>query len=93
MASIEEQLHVRQTSHSLHKPYPDDAINMAEQARAIVITDSPGETLVRRFTEELDGDDNLEDATIAAQAHHDNAIRNEEDMRIRKLYEDADAPS
>ncbi|KAL9090014.1 MAG: hypothetical protein Q9165_005544 [Trypethelium subeluteriae] len=55
-----------------------------------ISVESQGETLVRRFTDTLDGNNTLEEATTAAQSQHDIATQNKEQLRMKKLYENTE---
>lgn len=46
------------------------------------------DTIVRRFTDSLDGATELERATITAQERHDAEEEREHDLRLRSYYED-----
>jgi hypothetical protein len=45
-------------------------------------------TLVRRFTDSLNGDTPLEEATISAQSEDDRILQESDERRLRRLYED-----
>lgn len=45
-------------------------------------------TLVRRFTDSLNGDTPLEEAAISAQSEDDRIIQESDERRLRRLYED-----
>lgn len=52
-----------------------------------------GQKILRRFTNDLDGQTTLERATIGAQQEQDAIEKEKADMRMRALYEDEDQPS
>lgn len=47
-----------------------------------------GEMLVRRFTDSLNGDTALEQATVAAQNQDDQIVQESHESRMRALYDD-----
>ncbi|RYC65181.1 hypothetical protein CHU98_g1062 [Xylaria longipes] len=68
--------------HGSHKPVPSSTVDVFEAERF------EGRVIIRRFTDELVGANELERSTKAAQVEVDEEEKIEERKRIRLLYED-----